>query len=766
CFTGSMDYGKSKNRRRSMRTLEKYFDQQKPSRSKRSEKFVNVKQERQRRREERKRQENQRSREKKVQERLISEEERRQVEELTKAIEKLRTDVLYLQLDAKAKELEDIKAQSYKKQEPATPAVGDPGMLEEVFVRGRTETSADWDAQAANQGEDGECLVDYIICSEPREIGEDPFTVKLLVKWEGYPTPTWEDSSSFAGNGNASDEFSLLQRWYDHVELYIRRIKTDAYFEKHFPNRYLKRKTGEGTGGYISNERGLYKNRLKAIERHFNAINRAWGLAPVFIEDWTKLDEVDEALRNLIYIHKRILAAGVSELLQKHQNGLNHMKCSGKCGECKRHDYKLMMKSKNGGEPKRAKNTHAVEHCCGHIEALVLTEDGPPELYKGQKVDASTFCRMRVECTDDCGCDEDTCANRVVQNGRQHPLLIFRDPVKGWTIRCLTEIDVHEVVSDYAGVMQLENSTDEIALTYDFSLTYPIDREDGMEENGKKGSTEIRQGEDGDGADGKEKSRPLFICAYEQGNESRFFSHSCSPNMHSENTIIKRDGLHANDIAFFPIRNLTRGEELTFDYFDGRPLNEETDVQHFEYCSCESPACRYTKKKVTAFLRWYRRKYGDIVSGEPEKRSLEMNENMLSNPVKRCLTTSEIGEADTGETSPSSCSGNSDPNENDVIKKRRVSRGESGSTLDGCIAPSATISSRAHSEESDFPKIVAEDPESQETANCHKGYGEDLNEDDALISDTDEMGHRKLRWAEAMKRYTIDTLCEGGYIEK
>lgn len=75
---------------------------------------------------------------------------------------------------------------------------------------------------------------------------------------------------------------------------------------------------------------------------------------------------------------------------------------------------------------------------------------------------------------------------------------------------------------------------------------------------------------------------------------TRFINHSCDPNMR----IFARVGDHADknlhDLALFAIRDIPRGEELTFDYVDGVEDGDD-DAQNTENmtrCLCGSKNCR------------------------------------------------------------------------------------------------------------------------------------------------------------------------------
>lgn len=86
-----------------------------------------------------------------------------------------------------------------------------------------------------------------------------------------------------------------------------------------------------------------------------------------------------------------------------------------------------------------------------------------------------------------------------------------------------------------------------------------------------------------------DQSRLVIDGEYRSG-PSRFFNHSCDPNMR----IFARVGAHAelnlHDLAFFAIRDISNGEELTFDYVDGQVLPDGESLD--DECLCKSTNCR------------------------------------------------------------------------------------------------------------------------------------------------------------------------------
>ncbi|GMS86827.1 hypothetical protein PENTCL1PPCAC_9003, partial [Pristionchus entomophagus] len=156
--------------------------------------------------------------------------------------------------------------------------------------------------------------------------------------------------------------------------------------------------------------------------------------------------------------------------------------------------------------------------------------------------------------------------------------------IKGWSLRALTEFKSNEFISEYVGEITLEKTTDR-SQQYDFDLGYDAVREDGSK-------------------------RPLNLCAYKKGNETRFISHTCQPNAYFQSTLVSRVGLFVNRVAILAKRYIQRGEEITIDYFDGKDLFDKKlgDVTLMfppSGCACGSPICRFTKEKLDQYKKKY-----------------------------------------------------------------------------------------------------------------------------------------------------------------
>lgn len=77
-------------------------------------------------------------------------------------------------------------------------------------------------------------------------------------------------------------------------------------------------------------------------------------------------------------------------------------------------------------------------------------------------------------------------------------------------------------------------------------------------------------------------NRERVVDATMFGNAARFINHSCDPNCESKAVKI----LGKDHILIFALKNIGRGEELTYDYKFERELDDKLP------CSCGTKRCR------------------------------------------------------------------------------------------------------------------------------------------------------------------------------
>ncbi|KAJ2593674.1 hypothetical protein EV177_008511 [Coemansia sp. RSA 1804] len=176
-----------------------------------------------------------------------------------------------------------------------------------------------------------------------------------------------------------------------------------------------------------------------------------------------------------------------------------------------------------------------------------------------------------IECSDACACSID-CPNRVVQRGNPIEMDIYRTADKGWGVITRKPIRKGEFVCRYTGKLMSFGESEDLEKT-NTSYLFDLDKEVALGKNAC-----------------------FTIDARPYGNVSHFFNHSCDPNMGIWSVYINHLDPRLHELAFFALRDIGVGEEVTFDYNPSMPheSNTETtvpDVATFR-CQCGSPLCR------------------------------------------------------------------------------------------------------------------------------------------------------------------------------
>ena len=190
------------------------------------------------------------------------------------------------------------------------------------------------------------------------------------------------------------------------------------------------------------------------------------------------------------------------------------------------------------------------------------------------------------ECHEGCKCSRD-CPNRVVERGRQVPLQIFRtdDGLRGWGVRAMADIKRGQFVDNYLGEIITAN-----------------------EANRRRAASSMAQRKDvylfaldkfsdPDSLDPRLAGPPLEVDGEFMSGPTRFINHSCDPNMRIFARVGDHADKHIHDLALFAIRDIAKGEELTFDYVDGLE-DMESDAKdnnlqgEMTPCLCGSRKCR------------------------------------------------------------------------------------------------------------------------------------------------------------------------------
>ncbi|KAI9596410.1 hypothetical protein BDF19DRAFT_412974 [Syncephalis fuscata] len=164
------------------------------------------------------------------------------------------------------------------------------------------------------------------------------------------------------------------------------------------------------------------------------------------------------------------------------------------------------------------------------------------------------------ECSVKCGCSI-YCPNRVVQRGRTVELQLFKTSNRGWGIRTMEDLPAGTYIERYLGEVITNEEAERRGHDYDDAgRTYLFDL-------------------DWHGHD----TCKYVVDAYPCGNFTRFFNHSCDPNLMVIPVFINTWEATLHQLAFFTRRSISKFEELTFDYMGGVPIdNDDEDADEDE----------------------------------------------------------------------------------------------------------------------------------------------------------------------------------------
>lgn len=188
------------------------------------------------------------------------------------------------------------------------------------------------------------------------------------------------------------------------------------------------------------------------------------------------------------------------------------------------------------------------------------------------------------ECHTVCKCSP-MCPNRVVERGRTVPLEIFRTEERGWGVRCPVDIKKGQFVDRYLG---------------EIITSAEADRRRGRSEISQRKDVylfALDKFSDENSLDPRLAGPPLEVDGEFMSGPTRFINHSCEPNMRIFARVGDHADKHIHDLALFSIRDIPRGEELTFDYVDGleemeSDAHDPSKMQNMTPCLCRSPTCR------------------------------------------------------------------------------------------------------------------------------------------------------------------------------
>jgi len=184
------------------------------------------------------------------------------------------------------------------------------------------------------------------------------------------------------------------------------------------------------------------------------------------------------------------------------------------------------------------------------------------------------------ECHEGCACSLQ-CPNRVVERGRTMPLQIFRTENRGWGVKCALAIPKGRFVDRYLGEIITKEEADRrrenanIAQRKDVYL-FALDKFS-----------------DPNSPDPFLSGPPLEVDGEFMSGPTRFINHSCDPNMAIFAVVGDHTDKHIHDLALFAIKEIDKGQELTFDYVAGNETpTDPSDIKDMTKCLCGSEKCR------------------------------------------------------------------------------------------------------------------------------------------------------------------------------
>ncbi|BFZ58818.1 hypothetical protein PYCC9005_005883 [Savitreella phatthalungensis] len=184
------------------------------------------------------------------------------------------------------------------------------------------------------------------------------------------------------------------------------------------------------------------------------------------------------------------------------------------------------------------------------------------------------------ECGDYCAC-AGSCQTRVATLGRPVPLEVIRVNERGWGVRAVEDMRAGTFVAAYNGELMTNAVAEERGqiLDSDDAATYLFDLdkfeiEDNPYSQGEALDTEAVE---------------YTVDASHKGDVSRFFNHSCEPNLIIK-AVVQASQTQVYRNAFFTVRNVDAGEELCFDYDPDWHAKGRRKVNRA--CKCGTPSCR------------------------------------------------------------------------------------------------------------------------------------------------------------------------------
>ncbi|KAG8934546.1 hypothetical protein FRC02_009758 [Tulasnella sp. 418] len=176
------------------------------------------------------------------------------------------------------------------------------------------------------------------------------------------------------------------------------------------------------------------------------------------------------------------------------------------------------------------------------------------------------------ECNAACGCSE-ACQNRVIQNGRKVKLVIKKTRHKGWGVFAGENLEQGTFIGIYSGELIRTQEADLRGQVYDsIGKTYLFDLDSQHLSNGVFHDSQVISSiEDGNKAPESMTSKKRHevkysVDAFHAGNHTRFFNHSCEPNIDLNHCYTFDADVEKPLLCAFTNQHVLRGQELCFSY--------------------------------------------------------------------------------------------------------------------------------------------------------------------------------------------------------
>lgn len=338
---------------------------------------------------------------------------------------------------------------------------------------------------------------------------------------------------------------------YDNLQLHLDLILLAQYRASGSRAQREPERIGERALQQMRVQRYYYERRkqLKLLEQFESYINSVeYPAPPIRVCNDVDLDTIETSFN---YIQHNVL----SDAVPQPETDLFGCTCCTKEGEGKQQT------------PSAAGMCAPSSRCCARLAGELFAYERSTRRLRLPQGSAIYECNKR------CSCD-DSCTNRLVQNGRKHPLELFKtNNGRGWGVRTPQALRKGEFVCEYVGEIITSDEANERGKHYD-----------------DKGRTYLF---DLDYNTAAESEYTIDAAMY--GNVSHFINHSCDPNLAVFPCWIEHLNMALPHLVFFTLRPIKAGEELSFDYI--RADNEDVPYENLSMaarveCRCGAANCR------------------------------------------------------------------------------------------------------------------------------------------------------------------------------